>query len=82
MNLCFLIGKICSEIQFEFILNSKDTSIAMFNIELLNESIIKVKAYNETADYCYANLEKEMIIGMQGSIDSKMEIILDAVNTI
>lgn len=81
MNLCFLIGKICSEIKFEFILNSKDISIAIFDIELLNGSIIKVKAYKETADYCYVNLEKEMIIGLQGSINSKMEVILDEINT-
>lgn len=79
MNLCFLIGKICSEIKFEFILNSKDISIAIFDIELSNGSIIKVKAYNEIADYCYANLEKEMIISLQGSIDSKMEIILHTI---
>ena len=49
MNLCFFIGKICSEIQFEFILNSKNISIAIFDIELTNGSIIKVKSYNETA---------------------------------
>ena len=79
MNLCFFIGKICSEIQFEFILNSKNISIAIFDIELTNGSIIKVKSYNETADYCYANLEKEMIISLQGSINSKMEITLHTI---
>lgn len=82
MNLCFFIGKICSEIQFEFILNSKNISIAIFDIELTNGSIIKVKSYNETADYCYANLEKEMIIGIQGYINSKEEIILEVINII
>ena len=54
MNLCFLIGKIISEINFKFVLNSKNISIAYFKIELNNKSIVEVKAYNELADYCYS----------------------------
>ena len=78
MNLCFVIGKIVSEIEFRFIVdNKKYMSIAYFDIELNNKSIIKVKAYNELADYCYSKLQKNSIYFFQGFINSKMEIIVD-----
>ena len=82
MNICLLIGKICSEIKFEFILNSKEISIVMFDIELLNGSIVKVKGYNEIADYCYSNLKKEMTILIEGSVDYNMTIILEEIEII
>ena len=77
MNICFFIGKIISEIQFDFILNGKDISIARFDIELLNGSIVKVKGYNEIADYCYRNLKRGMNIQLQGYINNRYEIMLD-----
>ena len=76
MNLCFLIGKVVSEIKFDFILNSKDISIARFSIELENKSVVVVKGYNEIADYCYEDLTKGSIIGMQGYLNSNKEIII------
>ena len=76
----FFIGRICSDIEFDFILNTKDTSISVFYIELLNGSIIKVKAYNEIADYCYINLEKGMNIHIQGYINGEYETILEELN--
>ncbi len=76
MNLGFFIGKIVSDIQFDFILNSKNISIARFKLELENKSIIKIKAYNELADYCYKKLEKEDVIGIVGMINLNMEIII------
>ena len=76
MNLCFLIGKVVSEIKFDFILNSKDISIARFSIELENKSIVVIKGYNEIADYCYKKLIKSRIVGIQGSLNSNKEIII------
>ncbi len=76
MNLCFIIGKIISEIKFEFLLNSKNTSIVIFQIELDNKSIIEVKTYNEIADKCYQKLTKADRIAIQGKINSNMEIIM------
>ena len=76
MNICFFIGKICSNIQFDFIINSKNTSIVRFNIELSNGSIINVKAYNEIADYCYRKLKLNDEIFIQGYLDNKMELNL------
>ena len=52
MNICFLIGKIVSEIDFKFIVNNKKYySISILQIELNNKSIITVKGYNEIADF-------------------------------
>ena len=79
MNLCFLKGKIISEIEFNFIINTKNISIATFEIELVNKSKIKVKAYNELADFCYQKLKQKDIIFIQGYLDSNMHIIVKEV---
>ena len=77
MNLCFLIGEIISEIEFKFILNNKNISIAIFEIQLNNQSHIKVKAYNEIADKCYQKLIKKDKIMIQGELNTNMEIIIN-----
>ena len=77
MNLCFLKGKIVSEIEFNFIINTKNISIATFEIELLNKSKIKVKAYNELADYCYQKLKQGDVIFIQGYLDRNMHIVAE-----
>ena len=81
MNLCFLKGKIISEIEFNFMINTKNISIATFEIELLNKSKIKVKAYNELADFCYKKLKQKDIIFIQGYLDSNMHIIAESILT-
>ena len=77
MNLCFLIGKIISKIQYKFIINSKDTAIAIFKLKLQNESIVTIKAYNEMADYYYSNFEIKDTICIKGRINTKGEIIIN-----
>ena len=42
MNLCYLSGKIVSDINFKFIINSKNISIAYFNLQLNSGNIIKI----------------------------------------
>ena len=75
MNICFLIGKIVSDVEFKFVLGSKHISIAIFKLELSNRSIVTVKAYDEMADLCYQKLQKGDIIGIQGYLNSNMEIV-------
>lgn len=75
MNVCFIIGKIISNIEYKFVLNSKNTSTATFKIELENKSIIIAKAYNQIADYCYRNLAKENMIFMEGYISNDKIVI-------
>lgn len=77
MNECFVMGKIISNIDFKFMVNSKKYySISIFQIELNNKSIITVKGYNEIADFCYKSLIKNNCIVLYGKLDSKMEIVL------
>ena len=76
MNIVFVEGKIISDIEFKFIINSTNISIAMFELELLNKSIVKIKAYNELADYCYSKINKNDIVFIEGYLNSNMEIII------
>ena len=79
MNLCFLTGKIVSEIEFKFIINSKNISVVMFEIQLTNNSIIKVKGYNEIADFCYQKLVKGDIVIIYGILNTNAELIIDEI---
>lgn len=76
MNIVFVEGKIISDIEFNFIINSPNISIAIFEAELLNKSIVKIKAYNEHADYCYSKLNNGDIIFIEGYLNSDIEIII------
>ena len=62
MNDVFLTGKIINDVKFKFIINSKNISIAVCNIETNDKQVIKIKAYNELADYCYSKLEKNKTV--------------------
>ena len=77
MNLCFVIGKIISDIEFKFIVNSKNISVALFEMQLSNNSIITVKGYNEIADFCYQKLVKNDIAIIYGSLNNNMEVIIN-----
>ena len=80
MNICFFIGKIISNINFKFIVNNKKyNSIVIFQIELYNKSVITLKGYNEIADFCYRNLEKNNIIIAVTFLNSKLEGIVEKI---
>lgn len=80
MNICFFIGKIISNIDFKFIVNNKKyNSIVIFQIELYNKSVITLKGYNEIADFCYRNLEKNNIIIAVTFLNSKLEGIVEKI---
>ncbi|MCI8617693.1 MAG: hypothetical protein HFJ60_05605 [Clostridia bacterium] len=79
MNLVYIQGKIISDIEFKFIIKSKNKSISIFKLELTNNSIVTIKAYNELADYCYSKLNKDDIILIEGKLNSKLEIILQII---
>lgn len=74
MNICFLMGKIISEINFKFMIQGKNKSIAIFQIEVENKTIITVKGYDEIADYCYEQLKKTDYVIIQSLLNSKGEI--------
>lgn len=80
MNICFIIGKIVSDVEFKFVLESKYISIVIFKLELSNRSIVTVKTYDELADSCYQKLQKGDIIGIKGYLNSNMEIIISDID--
>ena len=80
MNLCFIQGKIISDIEFRFIINDKNTSVVLFEMMLSNKCIIKVKGYNEIADFCYQKLTKSDIAAIYGKLNNNMEIIINDLN--
>ena len=62
MNEVFLMGKIETEIEFKFIINSKNRiSFSKFTIITEDKQEININAYNEKADYCYSKLEKTIL---------------------
>lgn len=75
MNEVFLTGKIISNVEFKFIINSKNISIAVFNIETNDKQVIKIKAYNELADYCYSKLETRQRVFIYGEISENDVIV-------
>ena len=77
MNLCFISGKIVSDINFKFIINNKNVSIVYFNLQLNNGSIVKIIGYNELADYCYSNLRKNNYIFIEGFLNNNCEVVLN-----
>ena len=61
----------------EFIIKSrKNKSIAYFDMELANKSIVRVKAYNSMADYIYRSYKVNQIVVIKGKIrgDGSIEI--------
>ena len=76
MNEVFLIGKVITEVEFKFIINAKNISIAKFNLKTTDKQIIKVEAYNEQAYSVFRRLRKEDNIIINGYITTKGTIIL------
>lgn len=70
MNLCILLGEIVSDIEFKFIIKGKNKSIAYFDMLLLNKSVVRVKAYNEMADFVYRKLKRGQLVMVEGKVRS------------
>ena len=60
--------------EYKFIINKNNKSIAYFEIELLDKNIINVKAYNDLADKCYRGLLTENEIYIEGILETTVEI--------
>lgn len=78
MNICFFMGKIVSDIDFQFIIHDRrNISIAIFEVELKNKSKITVVGYNELADICYSHLNKDDKIILQGYLKNERRVVLE-----
>ena len=70
MNICFLTGKIVSDIKFDFMIYSRPTSIVQFYIKDKRKNIIKIVGYDKIADYCYKNVKKNDIVFIEGRMEN------------
>ena len=72
MNEVFLIGKIISNIEFKFIINSKNKAIACFEIETNDKQIVRVQAYNKLADFACSKLNTNDKVFINGYIEANV----------
>ena len=70
MNEIFLIGKVVTDIDFKFIINSKNISIATFKIETIDNQLVSLMAYSDNADYAYSKLKINDYIGIYGHLET------------
>lgn len=77
INICFLMGKIISEIDFKFFYNSKKhVSIVKFIINTYKENAkVLIKAYDDVADNIYKEYNINSSINLVGFIE-KNEVII------
>lgn len=70
MNTCFIIGKIVSEVQFDFYFNSKvhQSRVLLEIVPLKSNDKIVARAYDEKADIIYQNYKKGDCIAFEGKI--------------
>ena len=72
MNEVFLIGKTISNIEFKFIINSKNKAIACFEIETADKQIVRIQAYNQLADFAYSKLNTNDKVFINGYIEDNV----------
>ena len=72
MNEVFLIGKIISNIEFKFIINSKNKAIACFEIKTADKQIVRIQAYNQLADFAYSKLNTNDKVFVNGYIEANV----------
>ena len=78
MNEVFIIGKVITEVKFDFILNSKHISVARFGVATMcDKQEINVIAYDKMADYVYANLKHEDVVIINGYLEYNKVILED-----
>ena len=82
MNIVFFSGNIIEEVEFGFIVKSKHISICKFKVMLENNTVIKVKAYDEKADYCYRKLKKGDFVYLNGRLNNGYEVELENISYI
>lgn len=78
MNEVFIIGKVITEVKFDFILNSKHISVAGFRtVTVCDEQEIEIIAYDEMADYVYAKKKQKHIVMINGYLEYDKVILED-----
>ena len=68
MNEVFLIGKVITDVNFNFIIESKHNSIVEFKIKTLDNQVLNIRTYDELADFAYSKLKKDSIVFIYGNL--------------
>lgn len=70
INICFLIGKIVTNIDFNFFYNSKEhiSNVSFFIENSKSKGLIKIEAYDNLADIIYRKFDKEDVIKIMGKL--------------
>ena len=77
MNRVFLVGEIITDIEFKFIINSKNISVAIFKIKTPKDNqIIPIKCYNEQADYFYSKYKRGDVVMIEGRLEDNTVIVI------
>ena len=89
MNLVFIIGKVVSNVEYNFIYDKyktnscnekyKHIAIAKVKIQILNKSIVNIYGYDNIADYMYRNLKSNINVAIMGKVDRNMEINVEKI---
>lgn len=77
MNICFVIGKIVSEIEYKFIIKSKNKAIVQLWLETSDCSKIYIVGYDDIADKIYSLFKKGDFISFCGKIENNKVVIKD-----
>ena len=75
MNEVFLIGKIITKIEFEFIIDSKYISISNFKIKTTDKQTIAIIGYDSLADFTYSKLKMNDDIFVYGKLRQNKIIV-------
>ena len=76
MNRVYLMGQIITDIEFKFIINSKNISVAMFKIKTIKDNqIINIKAYNDKADSFFSKCDKGDTVIIEGKLQENTVIV-------
>ena len=76
MNICFLIGEIISDVEFDFVINNnkgfknEKISVVRFKLKLLDENVVNIIGYNNIAEFCYQKLNMGNYIFIEGYINT------------
>lgn len=74
MNEVFLIGKVISNVDFKFMIESRHFSISIFTIKTLDGQEIEIKCYDKLADFAYIKLKIEKYTFIYGKLKSNFII--------
>lgn len=81
MNEVFIMGKVVSKVEFDFVYKGTHISKAKCEIKLSNKSKIQIIGYDEIADFMYQYVRENEIVFLYGKI-GKNSIILKLIQKI